>query len=75
MFHPGISVSSGRFTNFPLQNGVAWDDDIPAGTGELWAQQMEINNTNSTAHTIGDTIPRTRRTWGDRSLWWGRSRW
>ena len=53
----GIGVSSGRFTNFPTENGAAWDDDIPAGTGQLWAQQMEINNQSSTAHTIGTPYP------------------
>ena len=53
----GIGVSSGRFTNFPSQNGVAWDDDTPAGTGTLYAQQMEINNQASTAHTIGIPYP------------------
>ena len=53
----GITVVSGRFTNLPTENGVPWDDDIPSGTGQLYAQQMEINNQTSTAHTIGVPYP------------------
>ena len=53
----GVRVSSGRFTNLPTERGSTWDDDIPAGSGQLYAQQMEINNQTSTVHNIGIPYP------------------